>query len=173
MAKARAEAARRLHAALLAAYGGVPGQVLRQEFFLGSAVETARALLGKVLVTCFEFDGRCCTTAGIITETEAYEGAEDRACHAYGNRRTARTEVMFGPCGVSYIYRCHMYELLNVVVREEGRPHAVLVRALQPLEGVAAMLRRRGKGALDDRVAAGPGAPRPAPPPPAPRAPPP
>lgn len=103
-------------------------------------VQIARELLGKVLVT--EFDGR--RTAGIITETEAYRAPDDRACHAYGDRRTARTEVMFQEGGRAYIYICYgIHQLFNVVTGPDGMAHAVLIRAIEPVEGQSFMLERR------------------------------
>ncbi|MDO8367431.1 MAG: DNA-3-methyladenine glycosylase [Saprospiraceae bacterium] len=104
-------------------------------------VQVARELLGKVLVT--EFDGQ--RTAGRITETEAYRAPDDRACHAFGNRRTARTEVMFQEGGRAYIYLCYgIHHLFNVVTAPEDTAHAVLIRAIEPVEGIETMLARRG-----------------------------
>ena len=118
-------------------------------------VKIAQELLGKVLVT--EFNG--IHTAGMITETEAYAGTIDKASHAFGNRRTNRTEVMFGHGGVAYVYLCYgIHHLFNVVTNEKGTPHAILVRAVEPLEGVDEMLRRRGKTVLQPSLTAGPGA---------------
>jgi DNA-3-methyladenine glycosylase len=115
----------------------------------------ARSLLGKVMVTCF--DG--VLTSGIITETEAYTGATDRASHAYANRRTTRTEVMYANGGVAYVYLCYgIHHLFNVVTNVTDVPHAVLIRAIQPLEGIETMLARRNKAALSPRLTAGPGA---------------
>lgn len=101
----------------------------------------ARELLGKVLET--RFDGQVVRAA--ITETEAYRGPEDRASHAWNNRRTARTEVMFAPGGVTYVYLCYgIHHLFNVVTGPAEIPHAVLVRGVHPLEGETHMLARRG-----------------------------
>ncbi len=117
-------------------------------------VQIARDLLGKVLVT--EFDG--ILTSGIIVETEAYAGAIDRASHAFGNRRTSRTEVMFGVGGVAYVYLCYgIHHLFNVVTNNDGIPHAILVRGLEPLEGIDHMLWRRKKTELQPQLTAGPG----------------
>jgi DNA-3-methyladenine glycosylase len=103
-------------------------------------VQIARDLIGKVLIT--EFDGQ--RTAGIITETEAYRAPDDRACHAYGNRRTARTEVMFQEGGRAYIYICYgIHHLFNVVTGPDGMAHAVLIRGIEPIEGQELMLERR------------------------------
>ena len=118
-------------------------------------VKIAQELLGKVLVT--EFNG--IHTAGMITETEAYAGTIDKASHAFGNRRTNRTEVMFGHGGVAYVYLCYgIHHLFNVVTNEKGTPHAILVRAVEPLEGIEEMLMRRGKTVLQPSLTAGPGA---------------
>jgi len=82
----------------------------------------------------------------MITETEAYAGTIDRASHAYGGRNTPRTEVMFRQGGISYIYLCYgMHSLFNIVTNKEGIPHAVLVRAIEPAQGVEVMEGRLGK----------------------------
>ncbi|MGN6568487.1 MAG: DNA-3-methyladenine glycosylase [Flavipsychrobacter sp.] len=118
-------------------------------------VKIAQELLGKVLVT--EFDG--IHTAGMITETEAYAGAIDKASHAFGNRRTGRTEVMFGHGGVAYVYLCYgIHHLFNVVTNEKETPHAILIRAIEPLEGIEHMLERRRKAVVQPSLTAGPGA---------------
>ena len=117
-------------------------------------VKIAKELLGKIMVTWF--DGRF--TAGRIVETEAYNGAVDKASHAYGARRTARTEVMFGPPGIAYVYLCYgIHHLFNVVTNKEGVPHAVLIRALEPLHGIDVMLERTRKQILDNTLTRGPG----------------
>ncbi|MCO5274237.1 MAG: DNA-3-methyladenine glycosylase [Flavobacteriales bacterium] len=103
-------------------------------------VAVSRELLGKVLVT--HVNG--VTTAGIITETEAYMGAVDRASHAYGGKVTPRNKIMYGQAGHAYIYLCYgIHHLFNVVTNAEGVAHAVLVRAIHPVEGLATMLKRR------------------------------
>lgn len=101
----------------------------------------ARQLLGKVLVTTASDGTR---VAGTIVETEAYRGPQDRASHAYGGRRTRRTETMYRIGGTAYVYFVYgMYHQFNVVTNIEEIPHAVLVRALEPLEGVEIMQQRR------------------------------
>jgi DNA-3-methyladenine glycosylase len=126
-----------------------------EDFFLGEeVVQLARALLGKVLVS--SFDGE--RTSGIIVETEAYRAPEDKASHAYGNRRTARTEIMFYRGGRAYVYLIYgIHHLFNIVTGPEGTPHAVLVRALEPLENPRLMLRRRNMDRPEKRLTAGPG----------------
>ena len=117
------------------------GERLPLDFYTRTdVVQIARDLLGKILVT--EFDGL--RTAGRITETEAYRAPDDRACHAFSNRRTARTEVMFHEGGRAYIYLCYgIHHLFNVVTAPQETAHAVLIRAVEPIEGVEVMLRRR------------------------------
>jgi len=118
-------------------------------------VAIARDLLGKYVLTRL---GGGEVTGGRIVETEAYAGPEDRASHAHGNRRTARTETMFRAGGVAYVYLCYgMHCLLNVVTNREGIPHAVLIRAVEPLVGAGAMMARRRARRMDRRVAGGPG----------------
>lgn len=117
-------------------------------------VKIAKQLLGKILVT--EIDG--VRTSGRIVETEAYAGAVDKASHAWNNRRTNRTEVMFGAGGLAYVYLCYgIHHLFNVVTNMQDIPHAVLVRALEPLEGIDVMLQRCGKSKVDTTLTAGPG----------------
>jgi DNA-3-methyladenine glycosylase len=117
-------------------------------------VQIARELLGKVLVTTF--DGEL--TSGRIVETEAYAGVIDRASHAYGDRRTVRTEIMYGGPGRAYVYLCYgIHHLFNVVTNRKGIPHAVLIRSLEPLRGIELMLQRTGKKKLDFTLTRGPG----------------
>ncbi|HTR31637.1 MAG TPA: DNA-3-methyladenine glycosylase [Puia sp.] len=107
-----------------------------------SVVKVAKELLGKVLVT--DFGGA--RTSGRIVEVEAYNGVVDRASHAWSGRRTARTEVMFGAGGRAYVYLIYgIHSLFNVVTNTKDIPHAVLVRALQPLDGIAVMEARMGR----------------------------
>jgi DNA-3-methyladenine glycosylase len=118
-------------------------------------VKIAKELLGKVLVTNFED----CKTSGIIVETEAYAGAADKASHAFANKRTNRTEIMYRHGGVAYVYLCYgIHHLFNVVTNVEHIPHAILIRAIEPLEGIECMLERRGKEKLLPSLTAGPGA---------------
>jgi DNA-3-methyladenine glycosylase len=117
-------------------------------------VAVARRLLGRLLVVPTRGGGR---VSGLIVETEAYRGPEDRASHAHGGRRTRRTETMYGPGGTAYVYFVYgMYHQFNVVTNREDVPHAVLVRAIEPVEGIALMRRRRG-GDPDRSLTSGPG----------------
>lgn len=118
-------------------------------------VKIAKDLLGKVLVT--HLDG--VYTSGMIVETEAYAGESDKASHAYGGRRTSRTEVMYMHGGTAYVYLCYgIHHLFNVVTNVAGVPHAILIRAIEPIDGIDAMLARRGKIMLHPSLTAGPGA---------------
>jgi DNA-3-methyladenine glycosylase len=117
-------------------------------------VQIARELLGKILVT--QLDG--IRTSGRIVETEAYNGVEDRACHAFGGRRTARSEHLYGGPGTVYVYICYgMHHLFNVITNKKDVPHAILIRALEPLEGIDYMLKRSGKPTADYTITKGPG----------------
>lgn len=117
-------------------------------------LEVARDLLGKAL--CSNIEG--CVTKAIITETEAYAGVDDRASHAYGGRRTARTEPMFAEGGIAYVYLCYgIHHLFNVVTGQREQPYAVLIRAGLPLLGIDAILSRRGKVSVDKTLLSGPG----------------
>lgn len=114
----------------------------------------AKDLLGKVLFT--EINGDI--TAGIIVETEAYFGVVDKASHAYGGRRTERTETLYSQGGISYVYLCYgIHHLFNVVTSVDGEPHAVLVRAVEPLVGQEIMELRRNLPAEKPAISSGPG----------------
>ena len=117
-------------------------------------LEIARDLLGKKLVVPHRNGSR---VAGIIVETEAYRGPEDRASHAYNGRRTPRTETMYGIGGTAYVYFVYgMYNQFNVVTGVEDTPHAILVRAVEPIEGLDIMQRRR-RGRSEYELTSGPG----------------
>jgi len=115
--------------------------ILERRFFEQDTLTVAQDLLGKFLLHKTEE----AATIGKIVETEAYKGPEDMASHAYNNLRTLRTEVQYGPKGHAYIYQIHgKYFCLNVTTGKLlGKPEAVLVRALEPIEGLEAMMRRR------------------------------
>lgn len=111
-------------------------------------------LIGKFLVT--NVHGKL--TSGMIVETEAYLGVDDRACHAFNGRRTSRNAVMYLPGGYSYVYLCYgIHHLFNIVTHEEGHPHAILIRAIEPCEGIETMLERRGFPILKHTLTSGPG----------------
>ncbi len=117
-------------------------------------VRIARRLLGKILVT--HFNG--ITTAARIVETEAYNGAFDRASHAWNGRRTNRTEIMYAGGGMAYVYLCYgIHHLFNVVTNVEDIPNAVLIRGAEPLLGIEQMLLRTGKHKADNTLTKGPG----------------
>jgi DNA-3-methyladenine glycosylase len=119
-----------------------------------SVLAVARDLLGRLLVVPAR-DGR--RVAGVIVETEAYRGPEDRASHAWNGRRTARTETMYAVGGTAYVYFVYgMHHQFNVVTNAADTPHAVLVRALEPVEGIE-LMRRRRRAAGDHALTSGPG----------------
>ena len=119
--------------------------ILKKNFFRRDTITVARQLLGTKLVR--EFNGT--VLSGMITETEAYLGANDSACHA-AKGRTPRNSVMFGPAGVAYVYFVYgMHFMLNIVTEPEGNPCAVLIRAMQPITGLARMEALRGKKGKD------------------------
>ncbi len=124
-------------------------------FFLRpDVVQIARELLGKKIITRFAGE----ITSGVICETEAYAGVTDRASHAYGGRRTARTEVMYALGGTAYVYLCYgIHSLFNIVTSDAGTPHAVLIRGIIPAEGTEIMLRRSGKTKFTHDSGIGPG----------------
>jgi DNA-3-methyladenine glycosylase len=125
---------------------------IRRSFYEQSTLDVARQLLGKYLVRKHP-DG---TTVGRIVETEAYVGPDDKACHA-SRGRTARTEIMFGPAGHAYVYLVYgFHHMLNIVTEQMDFPAAVLIRAVEPVGGVALMKKRRGIEELR-QLASGPG----------------
>ena len=128
---------------------------LQKEFYLkNDVVQIAKSLLGKYLYTYFNGF----LTGGIISETEAYAGISDKASHAFGNRRTKRTEVMFAEGGVAYVYLCYgMYPLFNVVTNLKDIPDAVLIRGVIPVEEIDIMLERISKKNIPKDFCQGPG----------------
>jgi len=121
-------------------------------------LKIARELLGKVLVTKLGPEGYRDETSGRIVEVEAYNGVVDKASHASGGRRTSRNEVMYGEGGISYVYLCYgIHHLFNVVTNRQETPHAILIRALEPIKGIDVMLERTGKKELDTSLTKGPG----------------
>lgn len=125
------------------------------EFYKRTDVlQVARELIGKIIVT--RFNGHA--TSARIVETEAYVGLTDKASHSFGGKRTARNEHMYAPPGTAYVYICYgMHHLFNVVTNDKNIPDAVLIRAVEPLEGITTMLKRTGKKQLDSTLTKGPG----------------
>jgi DNA-3-methyladenine glycosylase len=127
---------------------------LKRGFFARPVLRVARDLVGKVLV----HDSPEGPAAGRIVEAEAYRGPEDRAAHSFSGRRTRRTEVMFGPAGHAYVFLVYgMHWNFNVVTGREEQPHAVLIRALEPILGLKLMAERRGMAESRVELSNGPG----------------
>ncbi len=123
-------------------------------FRRNNVLQIARDLLGKVLVT--QLNG--IITSGRIVEVEAYNGIIDKASHAFNSKRTKRTEIMYAEGGVAYVYLCYgIHHLFNVVTNKKDIPHAILIRALEPLSGIEEMLLRTSKKKLDLSLTSGPG----------------
>lgn len=128
---------------------------LPSEFYAHSDVlSITRNLLGKYLFT--NINGMI--TGGYIVEAEAYNGVTDKAAHSYGGRKTARTQTMYMQGGVSYVYLCYgIHEMFNIVTSTEGEPHAILIRAIVPTEGIEEMMLRRNMPVLKNNITMGPG----------------
>ncbi|HZT32579.1 MAG TPA: DNA-3-methyladenine glycosylase [Bryobacteraceae bacterium] len=125
------------------------GRILPRSFYARPTIEVARGLLGKLLV-----HGK---TAGMIVETEAYLGGEDLAAHS-ARGLTARTKVIFGPPGHAYVYFIYgMYDCLNIVAEQDGKPGCVLLRALEPVWGIHIMKERRPRAHSLRDLTSGPG----------------
>lgn len=129
-------------------------KVPRQFYTRDDTLQVARDLLGKILVVPTGTGER---VSGAIVETEAYLGAIDKAAHSYGNRRTPRTEMMFAEGGTVYIFFIYgMYFQFNIVAGAVDSPHAILIRAVAPVEGIEIMRERRGQ-MKDANLTSGPG----------------
>jgi len=128
---------------------------LSRSFYLSNDIlKLSKSLLGKSL--CTNISNKF--TSGIIVEVEAYLGTHDRASHSYNNRRTPRTETMFKSGGISYVYLCYgVHPLLNVVVSKKDNPSAILIRAIEPVEGINIMLERRNFSLINKELTNGPG----------------
>jgi DNA-3-methyladenine glycosylase len=129
--------------------------LLPKEFYLREdVVLISKELLGKFLYT--KIDGKL--TGGMIVETEAYHAPEDKASHAFGNRRTPRTENFFHEGGIAYVYLCYgIHYLFNIITNKKDAPHAILIRAIEPIEGIDTMLKRRRKTKVSPELTSGPG----------------
>ncbi len=128
---------------------------LPKSFYLREdVVQISKDLLGKFIVT--QIDGE--RTSGMITETEAYRGRDDKASHAFNNRRTKRTETMFREGGRAYVYLCYgIHHLFNVVTGIDGVANAVLIRAIEPVDNIALVQKRRKIDKFKPQLTAGPG----------------
>jgi DNA-3-methyladenine glycosylase len=128
---------------------------LHSSFFQSkNVVQLAQELIGCELFT--RVDG--VLTSGLITETEAYAGQGDKACHAHLGRFTKRTSVMYEPGGIAYIYLCYgIHHLFNIVTNTKGNADAILIRAIAPTSGIDIMLSRRGKSKVNKTLTSGPG----------------
>lgn len=127
---------------LLYSWGENKMKKLNRNFYNRNTILVAKDLLGKVLV--HQMEGK--KIKGKIVEVEAYMGIKDKAAHSYGGKRTPRVEVMYGKPGFAYVYFIYgMYYCFNVVTQKEGVPEAVLVRALEPIEGLEYMIYNRYK----------------------------
>lgn len=126
-----------------------------ESFYLDdNVVHLSKSLLGKYLFT--SIDG--VITGGYIVETEAYNGIIDRASHAFGDRNTPRTKTMYLQGGIAYVYLCYgIHEMFNIVTSGEGIPRAILIRAIEPTDGIEAMLYRRKMEVFKPTITRGPG----------------
>lgn len=114
-------------------------QLKSKEFYQQPTIELAQSLLGCLLIK----ESSEGVASGYIVETEAYKGPEDKAAHSFENKRTKRTEVMFGEAGITYTYKMHTHCLVNVVSGVKEKPEAILIRAVEPFSGISLMKMRR------------------------------
>jgi DNA-3-methyladenine glycosylase len=130
-------------------------QKLNKDFYIQDDVASiAKALLGKIIVTKFNQQ----YTSARIVEAEAYAGIVDKASHAYNGRRTQRTEIMFAEGGTAYVYLCYgIHHMFNIVTNVVDVPDAVLIRGVEPLDGISIMLQRCNKEKADSIIGRGPG----------------
>lgn len=129
-------------------------RILSKNFYLRATELVARELLGKILLRRLPNNK---ILSGKIVETEAYLGVHDRACHTYQNKQTTKTAAMYLDGGCSYVYLIYgMYDCFNVVTEKSGVPEAVLIRALEPLDGIEEMKRNRKKNMIKE-LCSGPG----------------
>jgi DNA-3-methyladenine glycosylase len=128
---------------------------LENDYQVAELFSFSRRLLGCKLNSMVE--GKL--TSGIIVETEAYNGVHDAACHAHLGRHTKRTEVMYDLGGRAYVYPCYgIHALFNIVLGPVGQADVILIRALEPMDGIDVMTERRGKEIQKGRLCKGPGA---------------
>jgi len=131
------------------------GEKIPVDFFSHNDVlKISKNLIGKNIITNINNN----ITSGMIVETEAYAGIYDKASHAYKNKRTNRTEIMYKKGGICYVYLCYgMHYLMNIVTADENIPHAVLIRAIEPKNGIDIMLKRRKFKKVSCNLTNGPG----------------
>jgi DNA-3-methyladenine glycosylase len=129
---------------------------LPREFYTREdVVQISKDLLGKFLYTNIEGQ----LTGGMIVETEAYKAPEDKASHAYGYKKTTRTIPFYKEGGIAYVYLCYgIHYLFNIVTNKADVPNAILIRAIEPAEGIDVMMQRRRKTKTGPELTAGPGA---------------
>lgn len=129
-------------------------QLLPIKYFESTKVlQIAEELLGTIIVTHINNE----VTSGIIVETEAYAGVTDKASHAYKGRRTPRNETMYARGGTVYVYICYgIHDMLNIVTNKENTPDAILIRAIEPIEGMEIMQQRTGKFFTDTTITVAP-----------------
>jgi len=130
-------------------------RIIPEDFYVQpDVVSLSCQLLGKYLYT--RIDEKVC--GGKIVETEAYSHVNDKACHSHLQKRTSRTEVMFRRGGVAYVYKVYgIHDLFNIITNEENKADAVLIRAIEPSEGIEHMMERRKISEVSSRLTAGPG----------------
>lgn len=128
---------------------------LRADFYMrDNVLQITRELIGKFLVT--NINGAL--TSGMIVEAEAYRGAIDKASHAYGGKRTRRNEIMYADGGFAYVYLCYgIHHLFNIVTNKKNIPHAILIRAVIPTDGIDTILERRSMETITSKTSGGPG----------------
>lgn len=136
-------------------FNNVKARKLEKSFYAnGDVLEISKDLLGKFLMT--NING--VVTGGVIVETEAYNGRCDKACHAFPEKRTKRTEIMYNSGGRAYVYLCYgIHYLFNITTNVTDKADAVLVRAIEPVEGIDVMLKRRNLQVVKPQLTAGPG----------------
>lgn len=123
-------------------------------YYNTNVVALSRDLIGKYLFTSINGE----VSGGYIVETEAYNGIVDKASHAFGNRKTPRTQTMFEQGGIAYVYLCYgVHEMFNIVTSVAGQPHAVLIRAIVPTDGLDVIMGRRNMETLKHNITKGPG----------------
>src|SRR5690625_3882357 len=124
-----------------------------KSFFEQPTLALAESLLGQYII----HERQTGKLIGRIVETEAYLGTDDRAAHSYNNRKTKRTKIMFEEAGHVYTYQMHTHTLINVVAGSVGIPHAVLIRAVEPIKGIEQMQKNRGIHVKGKNLTNGPG----------------